>query len=159
MAAVFAYDLKCRECGWRTVCARHDAIARLRLIGLLRRESDPDDDLIAALFIETATRMTCPICKEKRLAVSLADDTEAAEWQDAVLCEVCRAPIPPERVDAIPGVKRCANCQQQSERGELAEDEPEFCPHCGALVKLRPSRGAGITRYQRVCTGNPPCRL
>jgi RNA polymerase-binding transcription factor DksA len=156
---MFAYELKCRECGWRTVCDREDATARLRLIGLLRRESDPDDDLIAALHIETAPRMTCPICKEKKLSASLADDTEAAEWQAAVLCEICRAPIPAERVEAIRGVKRCANCQQQTECGELADDEPEFCPHCGALVKLRLSRGAGITRYERVCTGIPPCRL
>jgi RNA polymerase-binding transcription factor DksA len=131
----------------------------LQLIGLLRRESDPDDDLVAALLLETAPRMTCPICKEKRLSASLANDAEAAEWKDAVLCEICQAPIPAERLEAIPGVKRCASCQQEAERGQIPDDEPEFCPHCGALVKLRPSRGAGITRYERVCTGDPPCRL
>ena len=86
-------------------------------------------------------------------------DAEATEWQAAALCEVCRVPISLERLEAIPGVKLCASCQQQAERGEIADDAPEYCPHCGALVKLRLSRGAGITRYERVCTGNPPCRL
>ena len=156
---MFSYELVCRRCGWRTVCGRDDTIARLRLIGLLRREPDPNDDLVAALFVEAAPRMTCPICKEKSLTASPADDTDEGDWQTAVLCEVCRAPIPPERLDAIPTAKRCARCQEQAEAGELTAEEPEYCPHCGALVELRVSRGSGITRYKRVCTGIPPCRL
>ena len=34
-----------------------------------------------------------------------------------------------------------------------------FCPRCGSLVEIRVSRGSGITRYRRFCTGDPPCRL
>jgi hypothetical protein len=155
---MFSYELRCRRCGWRTVCGRDDVAARLRRIGLLRREPDPDDELIAALLVEAAPRMTCPICKEESLAAapSEADDND---WQAVVLCEVCRAPIPPERLDAVPGTKRCTACQGKSETGQLREDEPEFCPHCGAMVELRVSRGGGITRYKRFCTGIPPCRL
>jgi hypothetical protein len=37
--------------------------------------------------------------------------------------------------------------------------EPEYCPHCGSLVELRTTRGSGITRDRRFCTGNPSCRL
>ena len=43
---MFSSELVCRNCGWRTVCGRDDAIGRLRLIGLLRRDPDPDDDLL-----------------------------------------------------------------------------------------------------------------
>jgi hypothetical protein len=75
-----------------------------------------------------------------------------------VLCEVCQAPIPPERLEALAGVKRCVACQGRTEAG-VAIEEPEYCPHCGALVEIRLSRGGGITRYRRFCTGNPPCRL
>ena len=64
---MFSSELICRNCGWRTVCGREDAIGRLRLIGLLRRDPDPDEDLLRVLFVEAAPRMTCPICKEKRL--------------------------------------------------------------------------------------------
>ena len=156
---MFAYELACRRCGWRTVCGREDAVARLRLIGLLRREPDADDDLVAALFVETAPRMTCPICKEKSLWASPAEVSDDGDWQAAVLCEVCHAPIPPERLEALPSTRRCARCQQQAESGELEMVEPEYCPSCGAVVEIRMSRGPGITRYKRVCTGHPPCRL
>jgi hypothetical protein len=156
--AVFSSELTCGNCGWRTVCGPVDAAARLRLIGLLRREPGPDEDMLSALFLEAAPRMTCPICKEKRLVALPAEDLDDRDWQTAVLCEVCRQPISPGRLEAVPGTKRCAACQELAETGRLA-DEPEYCPQCGAIVEIRVSRGGGITRYKRVCTGNPPCRL
>jgi hypothetical protein len=157
---MFSSELVCRSCEWRTVCGREDAIGRLRLIGMLRRDPDPDEELLKALFFEAAPRMTCPICKEKRLhAVEYnpADD-DFDDWQAAVLCEMCRQPIPPERVEALPGVKRCVACQGRSESG-VTDEEPDYCPRCGSLVEIRASRGSGITRYRRFCTGSPPCRL
>jgi hypothetical protein len=156
---VFSYEVVCRRCHWRTVCGSDDAVARLRLIGLLRREPDPDDELVAALLVDAAPRMTCPICKEKALVATPADDAAQGDWQAAVLCEVCRAPIAPERLEAIPGAKRCAHCQEEAESGDTIVNELEYCPKCGALMEIRISRGAGITRYKRVCTGDPPCRL
>jgi hypothetical protein len=157
-AEVFSYEVVCSHCGWQTVCGRVDAIARLRIVGQLRRDPDPDDDLVAALLVEAAPQMTCPLCKERKLRARPAADDGADEWQAAILCEVCREPIDPERVEAIPGTKRCAACQGKAETGQLA-DEADYCPNCGALVEVRVSRGSGITRYKRVCTGEPPCRL
>jgi hypothetical protein len=160
VVAMFAYELSCRRCGWRTVCGREDAVARLRLIGLLRREPDPHDELVAALFVEAVPRLRCPRCKEKSLWASPAEDAgDEGDWQAAVLCEACRAPIPQERLQAVPGAQRCARCQEREEAGQLTAAEPEYCPSCGALLETRVSRGTGITRYKRVCTGNPPCRL
>jgi rubrerythrin len=158
---VFSYELTCRECGWRTVCGGDDAIARLRIIGQLRREREPENELVETLFVEAAPHMTCPICKEKSLFArpSQGLDEEPGDWQSAVLCEICREPIVPERLEAIPETKRCATCAKKAESGQFAEIEPEYCPNCGALVEVRVSRGSGITRYKRVCTGNPPCRL
>ena len=159
---MFSFELTCRNCGWRTICGTADAAARLRLIGLLRREPDPDEDLLAELLVESAPRMTCPICKEKRLIATRSDssvDSDDGDWQTAVLCEVCREPIAPERLEAIPGAKRCAACQGKTEAGQLDDEEPEYCPQCGAIVEVRVSRGGGITRYKRFCTGEPPCRL
>jgi hypothetical protein len=155
---MFSYELTCRQCGWRTVCGRDDAAQRLRLIGLLRRESEPAEDLVEALLVESAPRMTCPLCKEKTLFARPSECEDASDWQAAVLCEVCREPIAPERLEAIPGAKRCAACAMKAESGQIAEVEPDFCPHCGALVQLRVSHGGGLTRYKRVCTGDPPCR-
>jgi len=159
---VISLELVCQGCGWRTVCGRQDAIARLRFIGLLRRDPDPGDKFLEALFVESAGRLTCPVCKKKRLRAAPADGdgVDAADgWQAAVLCEVCRVPLPPERLEVLPGVKRCVACQGLEEAGATPTDAPEFCPRCGALIELRASRGAGITRYREFCTGDPPCRL
>jgi len=155
---MFSYELECSHCGWRTVCGLGDAIGRLKLIGLLRRDTEPEEELVAALLLEAAPRMTCPLCKEKRLTARAHEASEEDDWQAAVLCEICREPIDPERLEAIPGTKRCALCQGKAEAGRL-EDEPDYCPQCGSIVELRVSRGSGITRYKRVCTGQPACRL
>lgn len=156
---MFSYQLKCRNCGWQTTCGRDDAIARLRIVGMLRREPNPDEDVVAALLVEAAPQMTCPLCKEKRLHATPTDDDTADDWQAAVLCEICREPIDPERLEAISGTQRCTACQGKSETGQLDDLEPDYCPHCGALIEVRVSRGGGITRYKRACTGEPPCRL
>ena len=154
-------ELECRHCQWRTLCGHDDAIARLRLLGLLRRNPDAAEEVLVPLFLEAAPRMTCPLCKEKQLVARPLDAAEISaedDWQAAVLCEVCHKPIPPERIEALPRVKRCIECQGQSEAG-VSEEEPEYCPNCGSLVELRVSRGPGTPRSRRVCTGNPPCRL
>jgi hypothetical protein len=135
----------------------------LRLIGLLRRAKEPDESMLAELLVDAAPRMTCPGCKAKgtlRAAPTdeLPDVWDDDGWQAAVLCEICRKAIPPERLEAMPESRRCVACQDKTETGTL-EEEPDFCPKCGALVELRVSRGAGITRYKRFCTGVPPCRI
>lgn len=158
---MFSYELTCRQCGWRTVCGYDDAVARLRIVGQLRREREPDEALVQTLFVEVAPQMTCPLCKEKTLMArsSQGVDEESDDWQRAVLCEICRETIEPERLEAVPETKRCAACAAKVESGQLEEIEPDYCPHCGALVEVRVSRGFGITRYKRVCTGDPSCRL
>jgi hypothetical protein len=159
---MFSYELTCRNCGWRTVSGTVDAAARLRILGSLRDEPDPDEHTLAAMLVDSTPRMTCRICKEKQLFATpsaAAADFDDGDWQQAVLCEVCREPIASERLDAIPNAKRCAACQGKAEAGVLVDDEPEYCEHCGAIVELRVTRGSGITRYKRFCTGEPPCRL
>ena len=73
---MFSYELTCRDCGWRTVCGRDDAIARLRIVGQLRREREPDEELVETLFVEAAPQMTCPICKEKSLFARPSQDLD-----------------------------------------------------------------------------------
>jgi hypothetical protein len=157
---VISFELDCPRCQWQTVCGRGDAITRLRLVGLLRRELDPADDLLTVMFLDGAGRMTCPLCKSIGLRAAPADlDDAEGDWQAAKLCEICRQPIPLERLEALPGAKRCVRCQGKAESASGRGEEPEFCPNCGALVEVRVSKGAGITRYRRFCTGIPPCRL
>lgn len=153
-------SLTCPGCGWRTVCGPGDIASRLRLVGLLRRDGDPDEEILSALLPEAAPRMTCPGCKRIGLLVGDADEAgDDDDWQAAVLCQRCRQPIDPERLEVFPDTRTCVACQSRAEAGEPEPEEPEFCPKCGSLVELRVSRGGGLTRYKRFCTGNPPCRL
>jgi RNA polymerase-binding transcription factor DksA len=86
------------------------------------------------------------------------DADEAGEWAQVIVCEICRQPIPDERLEFNPRATRCAACQDAADRG-ASFAEPEYCPKCGAIVELRVSRGGGVTRYKLWCTSNPPCRL
>lgn len=160
---MLSQEIRCPNCQWRTVCGSADLAIRLRLIGLLRRDKEPSDEILIELLNDAAPRMTCPTCKQIGLvandAVEENDDWDDDDWQAATLCDLCRQPIPPERQEALPETRRCVACQGKTESGEDTVDEPEFCPNCGSLVELRVSRGGGLTRYRRFCTGIPSCRL
>ena len=148
--------LECPQCSWQVTCSIEQIVERLRRVGALRRATHPPDDLVLELLYNHLPELTCDKCQQKGLVLS--EDEEEGDWQQAVVCEVCRQPIPPERLEVFPNARCCVNCQNSADRGELAE-EPDFCPRCGSLVELRVSRAGGLTRYKRFCTGDPPCRL
>jgi Zn finger protein HypA/HybF involved in hydrogenase expression len=170
---MFSSTLVCTQCGWLTIGGEEDIVRRLRALGLFRRAPHPPIELVSELLKTNAHRLTCDACHQPGLAiiahgdagsleihssVILAESEDDGDWQQAVICQVCREPISPDRLEVFPKAKRCAKCQDLSDRG--AEPiTPEYCPKCGAIVELRVSRGGGITRYKRFCTGQPSCRL
>ncbi len=156
LSAVF----RCEACGWQTICGKVEIARRLRVLGLLRRAPHPPEELIRELLAVHTGRLACDPCGHLGLVWAEGDleDSSNEDWQQAVLCEACRQPIPPERLEIFPNAKRCVECQGISDRGEEV-DEPDFCPRCGSLLELRMSRGSGITRYKQFCTGDPACRL
>src|SRR5690349_864557 len=112
-------SLTCPECRWRTVCGPADIASRLRLVGMLRRDGDPDEAIMVALLPEAAARMICPGCKRIGLVVGDADEADDEDdWQTAVLCDRCRQPIDPERLEVFPNTRRCVACQSKAEAGE-----------------------------------------
>lgn len=161
--------LACSKCQWRTVCGEEELARRLRTLGLLRRAPFPPPELLSELLRLNIHRLTCDACHHVGLIVAGADDSRSrdwvsiageddGDWQQAVICQICQQPIPPERLEIFPNAARCAKCQDLADRG--AEPAPvEYCPKCGALLEMRVSRGGGITRYKQFCTGSPPCRL
>jgi len=158
---MFSAQLNCRQCGWQTICGETEIVRRLRSLGLLRRSTDPPKEMVRELLVANVSRLVCDQCQAAALVFSEpteTDNNQEDDWQQAIVCEVCRKPIPPERVEVFPNAKRCAPCQDAADRG-AEPDEPEFCEKCGSLVELRVSRGGGITRYKRFCTGSPACRL
>ena len=125
---------------------------RLRQVGKLRRAAEPEEAVLAELFIAASGSFGCDTCGHTGLTPLPAAD-EDADWGGQRACESCGKPIPAERVELLPSVKICVTCQSQSESGQ-DQAEPEFCPRCGAIMKLRQSRAGGITRYVTTC---PEC--
>ncbi len=124
-------------------------LERLRAQGKLRRERDPDPNLILHLTELEMPFLVCPECSQGGLTwEQVRDDFD--DWGDARRCQLCREPIPPERLEIFPDSVRCAKCQDRSDPAQ-ADD---FCPRCGGLLRVQARGGAGLARYASVC---PDC--
>ena len=156
---MLSVELQCRACSWRTICGESDIVRRLRPLGPFRRAPEPPAEIVREMLRTHGHRLSCDRCGTAGLRVGVgADVPDAGEWEQVVVCEICRQPISPERLEIVPGATRCTACQDATDRGATFI-EPEYCPKCGAILELRVSRAGGITRYKQWCTGNPPCRL
>lgn len=156
---MFSLQLECRVCGWRTVCGAEDLVRRLRTLGLFRRAPNPPVEVVREVVRDKGSQLCCDNCEATNLALVFdSGGDDADEWEQVVVCEICREPIPPVRLEFKPDATRCVKCQDAADRGRSFV-EPEYCPKCGSLLELRVSRASGVTRYKQWCTGNPPCRL
>jgi hypothetical protein len=156
---MLSIELHCNSCGWRTLCGEAEVVRRLRKLGLFRRAPEPPADLVREMLRTNGHRLPCNQCGAPGLTVrDAAASPDDGAWEQVVICEICRQPIPAERLEFVPNATRCASCQDAKDRGATFV-EPEYCPKCGAIVELRVNRTGGITRYKLRCTGNPPCRL
>ncbi|MBC8354254.1 MAG: TraR/DksA C4-type zinc finger protein [Planctomycetes bacterium] len=124
-------------------------LARLQVVGVMRRSKEPEAALVKELFESTADRLTCSACEHVGLDVCESQEEDWGEWGGVVSCKGCRQPIPRERVEIFPGMKLCAACQQKDDLG--ANDEPEFCPRCGDMMSVRLK--TGTSRYVMSCPG------
>jgi hypothetical protein len=146
--------VRCPRCAWSALYDQRDMVQRLRLAKMLRREGQPDPDLVLELFRSAGERLACDRCGAAGLIVETPDQDEVG-WNDddgcqGRRCEVCGQPIPAERLELFPNAQRCATCQARNEGGE-ADEVPEYCPKCGAIMTLRTTSGGGLTRYQLRC--------
>jgi Zn finger protein HypA/HybF involved in hydrogenase expression len=156
---MLSIQLECKSCGWWTLCGEPEVVRRLRAIGQFRRAPEPPEDIVREVLRTSGHRLSCDRCRATEML--LRESTEVGddgEWEQVVVCEICREPISAERLEFNPKATRCAQCQGAADRG-ASFVEPDFCPKCGAIVELRVSRGGGLTRYKLWCTNNPPCRL
>ena len=124
---------------------------RLRSVKMARRGAEPDPELIGELFRAAASKFTCPDCGAGGLVTRPVDEESDEAWGMARACESCGRPIARERLEIFPQAKRCAACQASDERGEDTAPA-EFCPRCGNVMTLRPTRGPGLARYVMACT-------
>lgn len=138
-------QLRCAGCHWRKTVGPDEMIERLRLMGRLRRDAKPDWEYVLELFRLESQNMACVECGQQGLLVEpVTDDFD--DWGQAVKCEVCKTPIPLERIEIFPDSKRCAKCV------DVSMEEREFCDYCGGLMKMVRRKGTGISGYQMACS-------
>lgn len=146
-------ELQCAACGERQRCGPTQMSQQLAGIGMLKRSAAPDLALLQELFHQAADRLPCPNCRAVGLTIVASSDlTDDDSWDEARRCDGCRQPISAERLAIFPDTTRCPTCQASNERG--ADQEREFCDHCGAILTMRLRRSAGPAAYQMHC---PDC--
>jgi predicted RNA-binding Zn-ribbon protein involved in translation (DUF1610 family) len=145
-------ELRCRQCSWSSVCGVEAMVEWLRRHGRLKRAEQPQAAFVEELFLATADRFACPECGAVGLVAGPPREEDEC-WEIGRACQVCGQPIPAERLEAVPDTQVCARCKVDEEAGKTHE-QPEYCPRCGAILQVQPTRGAGISRYRMVC---PEC--
>lgn len=149
----FAYVLKCRSCGKEEFVGLTGSVQRLADLGMLRRQKEPDAELILELLSSAVSRMTCRACEATGLEL-VAAETWDDHFPTAKTCEHCGESILADRLEVFPDAKLCTNCQRREELGDSSEEET-FCPKCGSIMQVREVRRV-ISQYQLVC---PVCRF
>ena len=144
-------QLTCSSCRHAEVLAMGEVARRLTSQGMLRREREPAWDLLCELLQNASRNWKCARCGQEGLIVEKPEGQEE-DWGMARQCESCGQTIDSDRLEVFPDAKRSSVCQQKEEQGTNSDEEPQFCERCGALLKLSPSRGAGITRYEYRCS-------
>jgi hypothetical protein len=147
-------ELSCPNCSYTLVCGPGAMLDWLRQARIVRRGVEPEQELLAELFRTSAGKFTCPECGKTGLQARTVDDGDDEAWGLARRCEGCQQPIDRERLEALPDTRLCTKCQAGDERG-APSGPAEYCAKCGEIMVTRPTRGAGVTRYQTVC---PSCR-
>jgi len=150
-------DLSCSECAYTSACGPVAMLDWLRRVRMVRSDVAPEQELLGELFRSAADKFRCPRCGAHGMNVGTVyqeDEEDDEAWGMARRCDDCGEAIASERLLALPDSRRCATCQSRDERGETSGPR-DFCPKCGSVMVVRPSRGAGLTRYQLNC---PSCR-
>jgi hypothetical protein len=143
--------LRCRACDQEQLFQRDQMIEKLGQHNMLKRNAEPDADLLAELWSISLTKFACSSCGS--LTLSVAPDEVEGDWGEAKLCDGCGEVISAERLEIFPNSERCASCQEKDERGEPAADELDYCPHCGCVRQMRQSQRGGMTGYRMYCPG------
>jgi predicted RNA-binding Zn-ribbon protein involved in translation (DUF1610 family) len=144
----------CPYCGSQERIDAAELSARLRKLGMLKRDDQRDRDFLISLAASQSARLTCSQCGRGGVKVETADNRD--EWElPSRPCVACGEPIAPERLELFPQSELCAACQQRVDRGQSPDQHDDYCPRCGARMTIRQKRGSGIAAYEMIC---PDCR-
>jgi DNA-directed RNA polymerase subunit M/transcription elongation factor TFIIS len=123
----------------------------LRQAKMVRADVQPEADLLPELLRAALPKLACPRCGAAGLVIRPVAEENDEDWGMARACEECGRPIASERLEVFPDARLCVACQANVDQGGLS-GPAEYCPRCGNLMTVRPTRTAGITRYAPACS-------
>lgn len=112
------FEVRCQSCKFFELWGMEQAIRALIKAGKLSITTDYDREIFAELLLTHQAKLICPQCRAKGTLDVKRAKTGQWDWEDAVYCEDCDKEIPPARIVAVPGVKRCISCQQKQDQYE-----------------------------------------
>lgn len=142
-------QLRCPACGETVLCDHREMVRRLQAIKMLRRQGQPEPELVRELFRSAGEKLACDRCGKAGLIVEQPDPDDL-DWGAPRCCQDCGQPIPAERIELFPDARRCAACEARGPQARSG-DVPEYCPKCGAVMTLRTKGQSELTRYQWWC--------
>jgi Prokaryotic dksA/traR C4-type zinc finger len=150
------FELRCSQCQHTETFLFADLCNLLRDKGFLRRQAEPSHELVQEILqscVQDGLWEPCSHCGSRRRPVTSLETKPEHEadpaWGDTIYCEVCRAPIPPERLELFPNSRQCVKCQ-----GKVSNNDVEYCRHCGDILQMK-LVSRGVTAYRSYC---PSCR-
>jgi hypothetical protein len=125
-------------------------LAWLRRSGMLRRQADPEADVLQELFLASTGRYACPNCAVRGLRA--APDQPSDDWPEERPCQQCGTVIPAERLEVLPETKLCPTCQRRAEEASEETGADAFCGQCGGRLAVKQRAGIGLAGYRLVCS-------
>ena len=143
-------NLRCASCGHTKFYDLAGMLRALQAAGKLKRAKDPARELVIELFESSLGELRCSQCGQYEYEVA-----DTGDWDDdpftAKRCAACGQAIDPDRLEIFPDTTHCTPCQQKQEANPGGDEEPDYCPRCGGLMRLRGS-SRGVSRYILACS-------
>lgn len=141
--------IQCPACGQSR---RGDLEDILRAAGHLRRQKEPDADMMWELLKGMLPSWNCHKCGEASLKAAPEEwEDEGDGWLEVKRCQRCKEPIPSERLELFPDEVYCAACRTAR---DSSPQDVTYCGRCGSPTELRARNAGGTTRYVEYC---PSC--
>lgn len=158
------YRVKCVSCDYRATVDSAGRLRWLQRLGHLRRVSDPNSELVDAIFESLRLQLSCPECltavtcwepmqfQASRGETITEDDPEF--WGEGRRCAQCGKAISGDRLAALPTTRLCIACaQSESCAAACSSLSDETCPRCGHWLHWL-SKRSSLDRFSLNC---PEC--
>lgn len=139
------FQIACQNCKSTKVLSVLEMHQQLTRLGKLKKQSDPETEILLELYRSTPETARCVQCQQNTLIIAPVRD----EFDDLTprQCAGCGEVIAAERLEVFPDITTCPACASRD------DTDQDYCLLCGDLMSIVSSSRHGLTRYVSRCTG------